>query len=118
VWAAIDVDRKEIVSVWVSAGRSGFNAYLFLKDVLGKCENKPIFIVDKGPWYHWAFQRLGLEYKHETFGERNAIESWFSPFKQRTKRFWNRFPHGSTLRSIDKWLRAFSANHNLWLGAG
>jgi transposase-like protein len=51
VWAAIDVDRKEIVSVWVSAGRSGFNAYLFLKDVLSKCENKPIFIVDKVPWY-------------------------------------------------------------------
>ena len=103
VWAAIDVDKKEVVSIYSSRGRSGLNAYLFLKDVLRKCSNKPLFIVDKGPWYPWAFQRL--DYRHETFGERNAIESWFSSFKRRTSRFWNRFPYRSSIGSIQRWLK-------------
>jgi len=24
-------------------------------------------IVDRGPWYRWALDRLGLEYRHERF---------------------------------------------------
>jgi putative transposase len=35
------------------------------------CTNKPLVIVDKGPWYRWAFERLGLEYRYERFGMRN-----------------------------------------------
>jgi putative transposase len=39
-----------------------------VKQILEYCENKPLFLVDKGPWYREAFERLGLEYRHETQG--------------------------------------------------
>jgi transposase-like protein len=32
------------------------------------CTDKPLVLVDKGPWYRWAFERLGLEYRHEEQG--------------------------------------------------
>ena len=38
------------------------------------CIDKPIVIVDRGPWYRWALDRIGLEYRYERFGLRNTIE--------------------------------------------
>ena len=32
------------------------------------CTDKPLALVDRGPWYRWAFERLGLEYRHEEQG--------------------------------------------------
>jgi len=52
-----------------------------LKEVLKYCENRPEIVVDREFWYLWALQRLGLKYRHETFGERNAVEGFFS-FKE------------------------------------
>jgi len=49
----------------VSFTRSSLDAELFLREVLQYCENKPLFLVDKGPWYPDAFKNLGLEYRHE-----------------------------------------------------
>jgi transposase-like protein len=48
------------------------------------CTNKPLVIVDRGPWYRWAFERLGLEYRHERFGMRNMVERFFRYLKERT----------------------------------
>ncbi len=60
VWSAIDVDTREY----------GFQKeeVAFLRMVLKYCENEPEFVVDRGTWYLWAFKRLGLKYRHETFG--------------------------------------------------
>jgi transposase-like protein len=66
LWAARDVDTKEVLAFRASFTRSSLDAEIFLKQVLECCENKPLFLVDKGPWYREAFERLGLEYKHET----------------------------------------------------
>jgi transposase-like protein len=38
------------------------------------CTNKPLVIVDKGSWYRWAFERLGLEYRYERFCIRNRLK--------------------------------------------
>jgi transposase-like protein len=48
------------------------------------CTNKPLVIVDRGPWYRWAFERLGLEYRYERFGMRNRVERFFRYLKERT----------------------------------
>jgi putative transposase len=32
---------------------------------------KDVYIVDRGPWYPWALERLGPKYKHERFGMSN-----------------------------------------------
>jgi transposase-like protein len=89
LWAAIDVDTDEILAVYASRGRGIPNAIKFLKMVLRSCDGKPIVVVDRGPWYRWALERLGITYFHETFGNRNKIERWFRELENRTKRFYN-----------------------------
>jgi putative transposase len=71
LWAAIDVDTGEILALHASRGRGLPNAIKFLKMVLRSCDGKPIVVVDRGPWYRWALERLGMTYFHETFGNRN-----------------------------------------------
>jgi len=61
------------------------------KTVLKYCNNKPVFVVDRGSWYKGVFERLGLACEHETFGRRSKVKSVFSSYKQRTKVFFNNF---------------------------
>jgi putative transposase len=60
---------------------SFFNVLSFLKKALKMCTNKPLVIVDKGSWYRWSLERLGLEYRHERFGIRNRVERFFRYLK-------------------------------------
>ena len=66
----LDVNDRSILAVHVSSSRTSFDAIYFLKKVLEKCENKPLILVDKDPWYRFALKRLGLKYKHQEFGEK------------------------------------------------
>jgi transposase-like protein len=112
LWAAIDVDTNEILALYASRGRGLPNAIKFLKMVLRSCDGKPIVVVDRGPWYRWALERLGITYFHETFGERNKIERWFRELKERTKRFYNNV-NSKTLKSIEEIATAVAIAHNL-----
>jgi putative transposase len=87
VWSAVDVDSRELLALEASYGRSSLNALSFLKKALKMCTNKPLVLVDKGPWYRWAFERLGLEYRYERFGMRNRVERFFRYLKERTMVF-------------------------------
>jgi transposase-like protein len=49
-------------------------ALKFLRMVLDRCINKPLIVVDRGPWYRWALERLGLKYRYQKFGLRNTVE--------------------------------------------
>ncbi|MEM3032119.1 MAG: hypothetical protein QXK39_04310 [Nitrososphaerota archaeon] len=71
----------------------------FLMGVLEVCDGKPVIVVDRGPWYQWALERLGIEYLHETFGGRSRIERWFRKLKDRTRRFHNNI---KTVKSIEE----------------
>jgi putative transposase len=84
IWSAVDVDSKELLALEASYGRSSLNALAFLKKALRMCTDKPLVLVDKGPWYRWAFERLGLEYRHERLGIRNRVERFFRYLKERT----------------------------------
>lgn len=86
------MDTRELLAIWVSWRRNVLHAEAFLRRVLETCVNKPIILVDKGPWYPEALQTLGLEWKHRTFGERNRIERWFRTMKAGTRRFSNNSP--------------------------
>jgi len=112
LWAAIDVDTNEILAVYASRGRGIPNAIKFLKMVLRSCDGKPIVVVDRGPWYRWALERLGMTYFHETFGNRNRIERWFRELKNRTKRFHNNV-NSKKLKSIEEIATAVAIVHNL-----
>jgi transposase-like protein len=65
IWSAVDVDSKKLLALEASYGRSSLNALAFLKKALKMCTNKPLV---KGPWYKWAFERLGLEYSYKGQG--------------------------------------------------
>jgi len=112
LWAAIDVDSREVLAIYVSRGRSMLNALIFLKRVLKACENKPVIVVDRGPWYPWTLKRLGIEYFHETFGERNRIERWFRKLKERTKRFYNNI-NTKTVKYVEEMAKAIALLHNI-----
>jgi len=114
LWAAIDLDSKEILAILLSRGRACMDTLIFLRKILRYCSNKPTFYVDGGPWYRWPLSGLGIPFKRETFGNRAPIEQWFGQLKHRTKIFWNRFPHNSSLKSTLQWLTAFVCLYNIW----
>ena len=113
IWAAIDVDSWEILGVMVTEWRTSIDVIRFVRDILRYCENKPIIKTDRGPWYRWTLQRMGLKHEYETFGERNAIEGWFNLLKSRLKRFWKRFPSNASKESVESWITAFVTLYNL-----
>ena len=117
LWAAIDVDTNEILAVYASRGRGIPNAIKFLKMVLRSCDGKPIVVVDRGPWYRLALERLGMTYFHETFGNRNKIERWFREMKERTKRFYNNV-NAKTLKRIEELVTAIAIMHNISRAGG
>jgi len=86
LFAALDIERNKIIYLRVYPARNALIAYSFLKEVLKMCEVEEI-ILDKGPWYRDALSRLGVKFRHESFGERSLVESVFSSFKQRARIF-------------------------------
>jgi len=112
VWAAVDVKTKEVLACRVSWVRNMLHAEAFLRKVLETCSNKPLILVDKGPWYPEALISLGLKWRHVTFGMRNRMERWFGILKARTKRFSNNFSNNSTLKSAKTFLEAFITIYN------
>ena len=113
IWVAIDIDTWEIPGVYISRGRAYLDSLIFLKQVLKLCTNKPYVYVDGGPWYPPALKRLGLQWEHKTFDERNAIEQFFSILKRRIKTFYRKWSNGTSLFSVLLWNKAFVALFNI-----
>ena len=113
IWAAIDVDTWEVVATWVSYNRSNLESYSFIRKVLSMCTNRPLFNVDKGPWYRYALDRLGLPWEHSTFSPRNPVEQWFGKLKQRIKRFYKRWLHNAGIPQVIEWVKSFVACYHI-----
>jgi putative transposase len=67
VYAAIDVDRSEVLSMRVFSSRNALATKLFIEDVLKYCDGKPTFVVDSAPWLRGVLEELGLRYDVESF---------------------------------------------------
>ena len=62
ILGAVDLDDEKVIGVWVSFGRSGLEAMIFLKKVKHACKGKlPRVFIDGGTWYPWALERVGLK---------------------------------------------------------
>jgi len=86
---------------------------IFVRKVLNTCTNRPVVLVDGGPWYPWALQRYGLKWLHITFGERNSIERLFRTFKERTRRFYNDIPSKEgSLKNVNLFIQLFMLWYN------
>lgn len=99
-WAALDADTREVLLVWKTQGRGGLEALLFMKAVLRRCRGKPFVMVDKGSWYPWALDTLGLEWKVQRGGPRSLVESYFGSLKHRLGRMRRRPQSRHTERSL------------------
>jgi putative transposase len=111
VWAAIDVDTRELLAVYASYYRSHITTIAFVRRVMETCENRPVVLVDGGPWYRWPLERIGVRWLHVTFGERNSIERLFRTLKERTRRFYNNLPSDS-LENLESFMRLFMVWYN------
>jgi len=69
LYAALDVERNEIVWMRVYSHRNYLTTLHFVKTVLKYCKNMPVFVVDKGPWYKSVFERLSLDSNTRVSGE-------------------------------------------------
>jgi len=78
VYAAIDVDRNEILSMRVFPLRNALTTKIFVEHVLKCCDGSPMLVVDGAPWLREVLERLGLGYYVESFGERSLVESVYS----------------------------------------
>jgi putative transposase len=67
VYAALDADGNEILSMRVYPSRNGLAAEQFICEVLKYCDGKPTFIVDNAPWLKQALEEMGLTYNTESF---------------------------------------------------
>jgi transposase-like protein len=84
------------------------DALLFLSRVLEACTNKPVFVVDRGPWYSWAFRELGLEHCRGAFGDRSRVERSFGSLKRRTRVFFKDInARRSSIASLDRIVNMF-----------
>jgi transposase-like protein len=70
LWAEIDVDTNDVLAVYASRGVP--SAIKFLRKILDPYEGKPLIVVNRGSWYRWALDRLGITYIHETLGKRRT----------------------------------------------
>ncbi|KAA0001130.1 MAG: IS6 family transposase [Thermoplasmata archaeon] len=63
LWAAVDLDDEQVISVMATTERSYVEAIRFLGRVKRVCKGKlPRVFVDGGMWYPWAPKRLGFTY--------------------------------------------------------
>jgi transposase-like protein len=113
LWAVVDTENGDLLGVELTLTRDGRDAYRFIKRALQACTNTPTVLVDGGPWYFWALSRMGVPWERVTFGKRNAVEQWFSVFKQRVKRFYRRWPHNARVETAVSWCEAYVALYNL-----
>jgi putative transposase len=67
VYAAIDADRNEVLSMRVFPSKNVLATKLFMEEVLKYCDGTPTFAVDSAPWLMGALKGLGLRYNVESF---------------------------------------------------
>jgi len=114
IWGAVDLDDEKVIGVWVSFGRSGLEAMIFLKKVKQACKGKlPRVFIDGDTSYPWALERVGFE-RHTviSFGPRSAIERLFGDIEKRIRQFWNGFNGKYTRESMERWVEAFVGFRN------
>ena len=90
VYAAMDVDKRELICMKAYTSRNYMTTLDFVKHVLRFCSNRDVEIITDGmPCYERVCKRLGIRWRHVTFGERNCVEHVFRAFKFFTMKFNN-----------------------------
>ena len=78
----------------------GLRVYVWSAVALKLCSNKPMVIIDRGPWYRWALDRLGLEYEYQRFSMKSRVERFFRYLKERTMVFYHKLSARNNIQGI------------------
>lgn len=113
-WVAIDYERNHVILTWLTEGRGGLDALLFMKAVLRRCTEKPFVMVDRGVWYPWALNTLDIPWKVQRGGPRSLVESYFGSLKTRLRPMTRRPLPWHTMTSVKPYLalHAWEWNEN------
>ncbi len=94
LYAAICPYSKRIIYFDLYPMRNHLATLTFFKQITKLYGQKPeLVIVDGGPWYRDALNRLGIRRQVVSGGIRNYIERWFETLKDRLRIFDICFPH-------------------------
>lgn len=112
LFAAIDPSSNRFLHVRLFTTRTIVLTEHFVSQLREKhTVDDATFLVDGAPWLQTALHRIGLEFRHETNGDRNSVERVFKEVKRRTNQFANHFRHAS-VESAENWLQAFATAWN------
>lgn len=88
-------------------------AFLFLKAVLRECPSDPVVMVDRGVWYPWALDTLGVKWWVQRGGPRSLVESYFGSLKWRLGKMKRRRGTWHTLETLPGLVRMHAWRWNL-----
>ena len=111
-WVALDGDTHEAILSWVTQGRGGLEALIFLKNVLRHCTNRPFVRVGRGVGYPRALDTLGIKWKVQRGGRRSLVESFFGSLKWRIQRMHRRPRAWHTMATLRRILQVHLWNWN------
>lgn len=107
LWAAVDINTKELIAWDISRGRSSLDAMIFLCKVKARCKGKlPIVLSDSAPWYKETLSRLGFDQWTYSFNLRNCVERFFRYVKERTRIFYNNI--NGNINNIELFMKMFA----------
>jgi transposase-like protein len=82
-----NIDSGEILAIYTLPSRNMLIAMKFLRIVLDRCVNKPLIVIDKGPWYRWTLERLSsIKHRYQKLGLRNKCVEGLQISKTKDKK--------------------------------
>ncbi|NJD76893.1 MAG: IS6 family transposase [Candidatus Methanoperedens sp.] len=76
IWGTVDLDDEKTLAVWVSFGRNGLEAKVFLKKVRCACKGRlPRIFVDGSTWYPWAIAKQAFRNVQSYLSDLEALLS-------------------------------------------
>ncbi len=116
LYAAVDPETNEFLHIKLYLTRTTELTEMFLCELREKHDvQDAVFLVDPAPWLKAALHHLGLRFRYEKHGNRNAVERLFKEIKQRTTQFGNCFRNADPA-TAEIWLQSYAYcwNQLIW----
>ncbi|MFB1063312.1 IS6 family transposase [Natrinema sp. H-ect4] len=108
LYAAVDPETNKFLHVRLFLTRNEGVTSIFLSELTEKHDvDDAVFLVDSGPWLKAALNRHSLRFRHETHGNRNAVERLFQEVKRRAYQFGNCFRNAEP-NTAETWLQSYA----------
>jgi len=108
LYVAVDSETNKCLHARLFPTRNEGVTSIFLSELTKKHDvDDAVFLVDSGPWLKAARNRHGLRFRHETHGNRNAVEHLFQKVKRRTYQLGNCFRNAEP-NIAETWLQRYA----------